>query len=157
MTSITSALQVWHPEFSAEKIQDILNISPQISYSVGDEIVRPNGEKLEKKHRTSYLCYDILPLQSELDLEGTIEKCNDFISCNIKNKDLFKIITVIDDKVEGFQTAVATRVHEIDMADTLRLDELLDVGFGESRARLFETCDDVADVAFGICHCFYSL
>ena len=72
MTSITSALQVWHPEFSAEKIQDILNISPQISYSVGDEIVRPNGEKLGKKHRTSYLCYDMLPPVSLIILKRSL-------------------------------------------------------------------------------------
>ena len=110
MTSITSALQVWHPEFSAEKIQDILNISPQISYSVGDEIVRPNGEKLGKKHRTSYLCYDILPLQSELDLEGTIEKCNDFISCNIKNKDLFRIINETGGSI-SYYVAIYSQEH----------------------------------------------
>ena len=69
-------------------------------------------------------------------------------------EDLVEIGLVVQNEVEGFQTAIAARVHEIDVADALRLDELLDVGFRECRARFLDACDDVADVAFGTCHCF---
>ena len=69
-------------------------------------------------------------------------------------ENLVEIGLIVQNEVEGFQTAIAARVHEIDVADALRLDELLDVGFRECRARFLDACDDVADVAFGTCHCF---
>ena len=63
-------------------------------------------------------------------------------------KDLIEIGLVVQNEVEGFQTAIAARVHEVDVADALRLDELLDVGFRESRTRFLETCDNVANIRF---------
>ena len=53
-------------------------------------------------------------------------------------QNLVQIGLVLDDEIESFQSAVTSRVHEIDVADVLAADKADDVGLGKFSRCLFQ-------------------
>ncbi len=69
---------------------------------------------------------------------------------------LVEILVGVDDEVERLEPTVAACVHEVDVADVLRLDEALDVGLREGRARFSEERHYVGEVEFYLVFHLYS-
>ena len=72
--SIDISLQIWHPSLSGNQLQALFNKIPNIKHSVGERIIRKDGEKLFTKYVDSYICYDIIPLQDYTDFYEPLKK-----------------------------------------------------------------------------------
>ena len=87
--SIDISLQIWHPSLSGNQLQALFNKIPNIKHSVGERIIRKDGEKLFTKYVDSYICYDIIPLQDYTDFYEPLKKANDIVLKIINDKGSF--------------------------------------------------------------------
>ncbi|MBR4248175.1 MAG: hypothetical protein IKQ13_14445 [Treponema sp.] len=87
--SISISLQVWHPYLTGDQLEALFNRLSDVKHTVGENLIRGNGEKLSSKYVDSYVCYDIIPLQNFTDLYEPIKEANSIVLNILKKKTSF--------------------------------------------------------------------